>query len=136
MLNLTGQFTKAFDDLLTKNAKILEANLKAAIPKGDGTPTSGNLRKSVTSERESPSSIRIGHDTDQVLIQDGYGPYASVVDYGSIVYYGHGIIRPRNKKSLRWLSNGEYVYAKSSPAQPPNDFIKKAIVASKLDLSL
>lgn len=123
---------KSISNHINNVAKDIKQNLITEMP----TDT-GNLKSSVNIHKVDSKSVQIGHDPNKTKISEGYGPYnygTNVVnDYGSIVYYGHGIIKPRKEGGkLSWIDkDGERIFAKQVKAVAPNNFIARTVNKTK-----
>lgn len=124
---------KVVDNYLKKLATDASDLIKEEIP-----VDSGNLKRAVTYKKRSKGLYIAGHDTSKVQVGVKYGPYGYgktlVKDYGSIVYFGHGIIRPKNPDGWLVFTNkqGETIFTKQVKAVKPNKFIDRAEARLKL----
>lgn len=126
MINLKP-ILKLSDKAIKKIANDAKGLIKSEIP-----VDSGNLRSAVTIAKTGDNKYKVGHDTSKTRVGISYGPYnygaVRVRDYGSIVYFGHGIIRPRDPDGFLVFTNkqGETIFTKQVKAVKPNKFIDRA----------
>lgn len=131
-----SSFKKRLSNAISKHvdlvSKDIKNNLVSEIP-----VDRGNLKSSVHVKKIDDKTTQIGHDPNKTKISEGYGPYNYgndlVSDYGSIVYYGHGVIKPRREGGkLSWVGkDGKRIFAKQVKAVAPNNFIGRAVKKSK-----
>lgn len=77
----------------------------------------GALFRSVYSKKTGATSYEVGHDLQ-------IAPHALFVHWGTNPH----IIKPKNKKALRWPSGGAFAFAKqvSHPGNKPDKWLERA----------
>ena len=114
-VDLPPEFEIMIEDKLSEFAhKLFERSVDYA----DEHTQSGNLKNSLQLIRESPLSWKIGSDVR-------LAPYSNFVHFGTRPH----IIRPKNKKALRWVSNGSFIFAKEvkHPGYIGDPFLHRAL---------
>lgn len=82
----------------------------------------GNLSKSIITEKMSDTQIFVGTDGDKVKRGS-----KNNFDYSKAYWKGHKEIKPKNKKTLRFEVDGKVVYAKKVRATDGDPFVERAI---------
>lgn len=92
----------------------------------------GNGRDSITKEKRKKFTWRIGHDKEKTMTKDGKHSYMDIVFYGIKKGY---TIKPKKAKALRFVIDGEVIFAKSVyiPPRKGNDFIGKTVKKLRSD---
>ena len=99
---------------LARTAVDVERLVEQAADKHTKT---GALVSSVFSKRINASTYEIGHDLQRA-------PHAVFVHWGTKPH----VIKPKNRKVLRWPSGGEFVFARAvnHPGSKPDKWIERA----------
>lgn len=82
--------------VLTRGALIALRKAKTTTPIDKGI-----LRSSIDMRGLRDDEVRVGTNLD----------YARYQEYGTGVYAGRGMIRPRNARRLAWKKNGQWIFA-------------------------
>ena len=114
---------------------------KDMLRRGLGVESAAKRNLGSNPKRVDTGRLRASISTVMIM-RDGH-PVVRVgtsVKYGRFVHDGTGIfgpystvIRPKNKKAMRWRSKktGHYVFAKYTIGMRPNPFLKNALKAAK-----